>query len=138
MSMSAGSSGGVNSDINVTPMIDVLLVLLIIFMLVIALGRTAMQIQIPPVETEARPPDQSTQIVLELRDDGSYWINGTNFPKANLASGIKQIFDQRPVKLMFIKPGLNRLYKDVIAVVDVARGSGVVVIGFTPIEANGT
>ena len=81
MAMSAGSSGGVNSDINVTPMIDVLLVLLIIFMVVIALGRTAVPIQIPPVDTEAKNADQSTQIVLELRDDGTYWINGRQFPR---------------------------------------------------------
>lgn len=138
MAMSAGSSGGVNSDINVTPMIDVLLVLLIIFMVVIALGRTAVPIQIPPVETASRNTDQSTQIVLELRDDGSYWINGTQYTQANLAAGIKQIFDPRPVKLLFLKPGLSRLYKDVISAVDVARGSGVEVIGVTPIEANGT
>jgi biopolymer transport protein TolR len=138
MAMSAGSSGGVNSDINVTPMIDVLLVLLIIFMVVIALGRTSVQIQIPPVETASRATDQSTQIVLELRDDGSYWINGTQYTQANLGTAIKTIFDPRPVKLLFVKPGMNRLYKDVIGAVDVARGSGVEVIGVTPIEANGT
>ena len=138
MAMSAGSSGGVNSDINVTPMIDVLLVLLIIFMVVIALGRTAVQIQIPPTETATKNSDQSNQIVLELRDDGTYWINGTQFTQANLGAGIKQIYDQRPTKLMFIKPGVNRLYKDMIAAIDVARGSGVEVIGVTPIEANGT
>jgi biopolymer transport protein ExbD len=138
MAMSAGSSGGVNSDINVTPMIDVLLVLLIIFMVVIALGRTAMQIQIPPVETASKNDDRSNQIVLELRDDGTYWINGTQFTQANLASGIRQIYESRPAKLMFIKPGVNRLYKEMIAAMDVARGSGVEVIGVTPIEANGT
>ncbi len=54
MSMSAGDTGGVNSDINVTPMIDVLLVLLIIFMIVQALKRAAMDIQIPPVDTGAQ------------------------------------------------------------------------------------
>ena len=138
MAMSAGSSGGVNSDINVTPMIDVLLVLLIIFMVVIALGRTAVPIQIPPTDTEAKNVDQSTQIVLELRDDGTYWINGTQYSLANLGTAIKTIFDPRPVKLLFLKPGLNRLYKDVIAAVDVARGSGVEVIGVTPIEAIGS
>ena len=136
MAMSTGGGGGVSSEINVTPMIDVLLVLLIIFMVVIAMGRTGVPIQIPPTDTASRNSDQSTQIVLELRDDGSYWINGTQYGKADLSSGIKQIFDQRPVKLLFLKPGQNRIYSDVIGAVDVARGSGVEVIGVTPIEAN--
>ncbi len=136
MAMTTGGGGGVSSDINVTPMIDVLLVLLIIFMVVIAMGRTGVPIQIPPTDTATRNTDVSTQIVLELRDDGSYWINGKEFSKADLAAGIKEIFDQRPVKLLFLKPGQNRIYKDVINAVDTARGSGVEVIGVTPIEAN--
>ena len=136
MAMSTGGGGGVSSDINVTPMIDVLLVLLIIFMVVIAMGRTGVPIQIPPTDTATRQPDNSNQIVLELRDDGSYWINGTQYPKADLAAGIKQIFDQRPVKILFLKPGQNRIYSDVIGAVDLARGSGIEVIGLTPIEAN--
>jgi biopolymer transport protein ExbD len=133
---SGGGSGQVSSDINVTPMIDVLLVLLIIFMVVIAMGRTGVPIQIPPVETASKNSDQSNQIVLELRDDGTYWINGTQYGKPELQAGIKTIFDARPVKLMFLKPGLNRIYSEVIGAIDIARGAGVEVVGVTPIEAN--
>jgi len=136
MAMATGGGGGVSSEINVTPMIDVLLVLLIIFMVVIALGRTAVPIQVPPTETATANQSPSTQIVLELRDDGTFWINGTQYSKADLGTGIKAIFDPRPVKLLFLKPGQNRIYADVIAAIDVARGSGVEVIGVTPIEAN--
>jgi biopolymer transport protein TolR len=136
MAMSTGGGGGVSSEINVTPMIDVLLVLLIIFMVVIAMGRAGVPIQIPPVETTTSVPTQSTQIVLELRDDGSYWINGTQYSKADLGPGIKTIFDPRPVKLLFVKPGMQRIYAEVINAIDVARGAGVEVIGVTPIEAN--
>jgi biopolymer transport protein TolR len=136
MAMSTGGGGGLSSEINVTPMIDVLLVLLIIFMVVIAMGRAGVPIQIPPVETTTAIPQQSTQIVLELRDDGSYWINGTLVPNANLGAKIHEIFDQRPAKLIFVKPGMQRIYADVIAAIDVVRGSGVDIIGMTPIEAN--
>ena len=136
MAMATGGGGGVSSEINVTPMIDVLLVLLIIFMVVIAMGRTGVPIQIPPTETATRENQQSTQIVLELRDDGSYWINGTSVAKPDLGAKIKEIFDPRPVKLMFVKPGMERIYADVIAAIDVARGAGVEVVGVTPIEAN--
>jgi biopolymer transport protein TolR len=136
MAMSSGGGGGVSSDINVTPMIDVLLVLLIIFMVVIAMGRTAVQINIPPTETATKNQSVADQIVLELRDDGSYWINGTQVPKAELGSKIKTIFEQRPAKLIFLKPGQERIYADVINAVDVARGAGVDIVGVTPIEAN--
>ena len=136
MAMTTGGGGGVSSDINVTPMIDVLLVLLIIFMVVIAMGRAGVPIQIPPVETATRVNAQATQIVLELRDDGTYWINGTQYAKNDLGAGIKTIFDPRPVKLLFLKPGMQRVYAEVINAIDVARGAGVEVIGVTPIEAN--
>ncbi len=138
MAMSAGSSGGVNSDINVTPMIDVLLVLLIIFMVVIALGRTAMDIQIPPVDTGARnTPSNSNQIVLEIRDDGRFSLNnGAEFTLASLDQEIHSIYDRRPMKLMFVKPGQTRKYGEIISALDIVRGAGVEVIGWTPIEAN--
>ncbi|HEY3934271.1 MAG TPA: biopolymer transporter ExbD [Gemmatimonadales bacterium] len=136
MAMSTGGAGALNSEPNVTPMIDVLLVLLIIFMVVIAMGRTAVEITIPPPDTATRNTQQSDQIVLELRDDGTFWINGTQYSKNTLGPSIQQIFQDRPAKLMFIKPGQNRIYADVINAVDVARGSGVEVIGVTPIEAN--
>ncbi len=137
MSMSTGGGGDVTSDINVTPMIDVLLVLLIIFMIVQALKRAAIDIQIPPVETGAKSSAQSTQIVLELRDDGSYVINGqAPTPKTQLDRRLHEIYDQRPAKLLFVKPGQNRVYADVIEAIDIARGAGVAVVGFTPIESN--
>ena len=74
--------------------------------------------------------------MLELRDDGSYWINGTQYTKENLAAGITQIYTGRPTKLMFLKPGQSRIYADVINAVDTARASGVEIVGVTPIEAN--
>jgi len=136
MAMTAGGAGELNSEPNVTPMIDVLLVLLIIFMVVIALGRTALQVNIPPPDTETMQQQQSDQIVLELRDDGTDWINGTQVPGDGLSQRIHEIFDPRPDKLLFIKPGMNVKYSAVIASIDVVMGSGIEVVGFTPVEAN--
>ncbi len=135
MAMSTGgASGGVTSDINVTPMIDVLLVLLIIFMIIQPLNRQTIPIQVPPPQNTAAASGPSNQIVLELRDDGSYAINGQDVPKDQLDTQIHAIYDARPVKLLFVKPGLNRIYQDVIEAMDVARGAGVQVIGFTPAD----
>jgi biopolymer transport protein TolR len=132
MAMTAGaSSGGVQSDINVTPMIDVLLVLLIIFMITQPLSRMAMDVQVPPPVTNP-VSGPSTQIVLEIAEDGTYNINGQAFPKEQLATQIHAIYDQRPAKLLFMKPAANRKYQEVIEAMDVARGAGVQVIGFTP------
>ncbi len=134
MAMAAGGGGGLNSDINVTPMIDVLLVLLIIFMIIQPLNRQTIPIQVPPPQTSAAPAGPSNQIVLEIRDDGTYAINGQLVPNDQLDAQIHSIYDTRPVKLMFVKPGLNRVYQDIIEAMDVARGAGVQVIGFTPAD----
>lgn len=135
MAMSAGGdAGGVNSEINVTPMIDVLLVLLIIFMIIQPLNRQTIPIQVPPMQNTATASGPSNQIVLEIRDDGTYAINGQVVPKDQLDAQIHSVYDARPVKLLFVKPGPNRIYQDVIDAMDVARGAGVLVIGFTPAD----
>jgi len=137
MAMSTGGGGGVTSEINMTPMIDVMLVLLIIFMIVNALSRSVTEIQIPPEQTASASAAPSTQIVLEIKDDGTLAINGQNpFPLERLDAEIHQVFDPRPTKLLFVKPGLTRTYGDVIEAIDIARGAGVLVVGVTPIEAN--
>jgi biopolymer transport protein ExbD len=136
MAMGTGTtSGTVQSDINVTPMIDVLLVLLIIFMITQPLSRMALDVQVPPPDTPMTNKAPPSQIVLELGNDGGYAINGQPVPKDQLDTQIHAIYDQRPAKLLFIKAGTNRLYQDVIDAMDVARGAGVQIIGFTPREA---
>jgi biopolymer transport protein ExbD len=126
-----------SSEPNVVPMIDILLVLLIIFMITLPLNRKALDVQVPPPDdnTVSRS-NNSDQIVLELKDDGGYYINSQPVPKDQLGTQIHAIFDQRPAKLIFVKAGQNRIYQDVIEAMDVAKGSGVQIIGFTPKEAS--
>jgi biopolymer transport protein ExbD len=134
---SAGSGGGLSADINVTPMIDVLLVLLIIFMITQPLSRMTLRVQVPPPpQPSATPPAQSNQIVLEMPDNGTFLINGQPVPKNQLDAQLHAIYDPRPAKLLFVKPGQNRVFQDVIEAMDVARGAGVQVLGFTPKEAD--
>lgn len=136
MAMSTGSTAGqVSSEINVTPMIDVLLVLLIIFMITQPLSRMVMDVQVPPPDTPQTPTPPSAQIVLELLADGSYAINSQPYPRDQLEAQLHAIYDPRPVKLMFVKAAPNRIYQDVIEAMDIARGAGVQVIGFTPKDA---
>ena len=136
MAMTTGAGGGVQSDINVTPMIDVLLVLLIIFMITQPLSRMALDVQVPPPDETTVTKTPPSQIVLELGNDGGYSINGQPVPKDQLDTQIHAIYDDRPAKLLFIKAGSERIYQDVIEAMDVARGAGVQIIGFTPQEAD--
>lgn len=134
MAMSGGNPGsGLSNEINVTPMIDVLLVLLIIFMMVIPMSRKAIDLQLPdptPDNTNSGPPP--SQIVLEVLPAGVFKVNTQPIAKADLAKKLKEIFDPRPDKIIFVKGDPAVKYSDVIWAMDVARGSGVKVIGMTP------
>ena len=138
MAMSTGdASGGIQSEPNVIPMIDIMLVMLIIFMVSQPLSRMALDVQVPPQETQTKSDAKSNQIVLELTSDGGYAINTQPVPVDQLDTQLHAIFDARPAKLLFVKSAPTRIYQDLIDAMDVARGAGVQVIGFTPADAEG-
>ena len=133
MGMSTTSGTGLSSEPNVIPMIDILLVLLIIFMMSITQNRKAMDIQIPKEqEVQQEQQQASDQIVLELKADGTYAINATPVTLSQLDMAVHALYDQRPAKIMFLKTARNRRWRDVITAMDIVRGAGVQVIGFTP------
>ncbi len=137
MAISVGDSdGGFNAEPNVVPMIDILLVLLIIFMMQVPLNRKAMDAQVPPEQRNQQSEDQtpSNNIVIDLKADGTIEIYGQVATVPELDARFHAIYDVRPQKILFMKSAPNRLYEEVIEVMDIARGSGVQVIGFTPPE----
>ncbi len=138
MAMSAGNSNtGLSNEPNVTPMIDVLLVLLIIFMLVVPMARKAIDINLPDPTPQQVPATKSDQIVLEVCKNNVWSINKQAVdptPQA-LAAKIKEIYDPRPEKIIFVKGCPEAKYQDVITAMDIARGSGVKVIGVPPKDA---
>ena len=133
MAMNAGKTQALTNEINVTPMIDVLLVLLIIFMMVIPMSRKAIDLQLPDPtpqpESNSPPP---SQIVLEVLPGNTFKINSQPVTSAELAKKLKEIYDPRPDKIIFVKGDPKVKYSDVITAMDVARGASVKVIATTP------
>ena len=129
-----GGRGGPQSNINITPMIDVLLVLLIIFLVIQPALQKGIEVQVPPVEEQEVQPDDAPpdQIILEVRPGPAYFINQIPVPAQQLEAQITSIFQQRARKVLFVKGAENLVYGDVVRAIDAARGGGIEVVGLVP------
>ena len=137
MAFSMGSSShGLTSEPNMTPMIDVLLVLLIIFMMIVPASRKTIDIQLPDPNPPQTPPSDANpdQIVLEVLPNSYFEVNNqaVSGGRDGLAGRLREIYDGRPDKLIFIKGAPDVKFQDVIFAMDQARGAGVKVIGIPP------
>jgi biopolymer transport protein ExbD/biopolymer transport protein TolR len=134
MAMGVGARGrGAVSQINVTPMIDVLLVLLIIFMVVQQGLQKGLSLQVPPPKDATQPPPPAPdQIVLEVLPGGRYAINTQPVGGEGLERAVARVFAGRPRTVLFVKGGEGLTYGEVAAAVDASRAAGVQVVGLVP------
>ncbi len=139
MAMSTTSGGGVKAEPNVTPMIDVMLVLLIIFMIVIPAINAGFNAQ-PPQGVNLKPhPEEDQDQVLGIAADGQYYLNKKAIKNETLPTELKRIFDARTIdKILYVKADKDLEYVKVIDALDIAAAAGVRVTGLISDQRPGT
>jgi len=139
MAMSTGGGGGVKAEPNVTPMIDVMLVLLIIFMLVVPAISAGFQ-AIPPQGVNLKPhPEEERDQVLGIDANGQYFLNKAPIPNPELGQRLKAIYENRTEdKLLYVKAHKDLEYAKVLDALDIASHNGVAVSGMITDQQPGT
>jgi len=128
---SSGGRGEVTSDINVTPMADVMLVLLIIFMVVTPMLQKGTTVELAKTHNPTDMPaaDHDDAVLVAVTRDGKYWLNADKITIEQLGSKVNDLLATKMDKTVFVRSDARAKYGDVVAVVDTIRNAGVDKVG---------
>ncbi len=132
MAMSGGNQGGTMADINVTPLVDVMLVLLIIFMITAPmLNNAGVEIELPRSESPALAMDNDEQLVLSMDAEKQVYINDQDTPFAldELLPRLRAIAEANPEQPVFLRADGGLPYRDVVELLDLAKKAGMPKVG---------
>jgi biopolymer transport protein TolR len=124
-----GASGGVKSDINVTPLVDVMLVLLIIMMIIAPLLQQGVALTLPTATNSSEKPETQEDTVIAITADGRYHLNGIAVPEGDLRRRVEDALEQKNQKIIIIKADEDAAYSAVMAAMDELRAAGLEDIG---------
>ena len=130
MSMDVGSRrGGLNSDINVTPLVDVMLVLPIIMMLIAPMLQKGVNVQLPEAGNTVDKPDTQEQTVVAVDSANQLWVNGLAVDRNSFADKVKTVLEDKTEKIVLIRGDRDALYSAVMQAMDDLRKAGIENIG---------
>ena len=130
MGMQVGEkSGGLNSEINITPLADVMLVLLIIVMLIAPLLQAGVTLTLPDASNTADKPDNDNNTVIAVTSDGRYFIDNVQTPESDLLNAINRALDRKFERILLVKGDVNAQYSAVMDLLDQLQRAGIENIG---------
>lgn len=129
MSVDVSGSASTKSEPNVVPLCDILLVLLIIFMVITPVAQKGIDIQLPEQSEPGQQSTSKTAYVLTLERDRSVKLNQDPVPIDLLEARLREVYQRKTDKTIFIRADKSVMYKDVLRLIDIAKGSGIEVLG---------
>jgi biopolymer transport protein TolR len=129
MDIGAGAKGGVKSDINVTPLVDVMLVLLIIMMIVAPMLQQGVQLTLPMAANTSAKPDTADQTVVFVDANSKFYVNTLEVSRADLPSRLQNVFENITERTVYLKGDQDAPYSAIMELMDALRKAGIDTVG---------
>jgi biopolymer transport protein TolR len=142
MAMDVGANkGNLKADINVTPLVDVMLVLLIIMMLIAPMLQKGVPVNLPLADNTVDKPETQEQTVVAVDARNGFWVNGVQVDKKELGNRVKNVLEEKTERVVLIKGDTDASYSSIMYAMDDLRKAGIENVGLitepkTPVNAN--